>query len=100
VFGFWADISDPHYYTDPATMTRVCTRQALWAIVADANKDVAGSGKDGLFLHGYLYTGIDDLVAGTLAPTTFVYASSPDAAVSTPTLCTSSTASEKGRPRR
>jgi predicted amidohydrolase YtcJ len=59
-FGFYADVGDPHYYTDTETWDRVCVRQALWQIVTDANNYIAEENKAGVFLHGYWYTLIDD----------------------------------------
>ncbi|MBN2430816.1 MAG: hypothetical protein JXQ27_05040 [Acidobacteria bacterium] len=62
-FGFYADVGDPHYYTDVQTWDRVCVRQALWEIVADANDYIAEEDKAGVYLHGYWYTLIDDPAA-------------------------------------
>ncbi len=59
-FGFWADVGDIRYYLDPDTLERVCTRQALWNIVAEANWDLVENERTGLYLHGFLHARIDD----------------------------------------
>jgi len=59
-FGYYADVGDPHYYTDVETWDRVCVSQALWEIVADANDYITEEDKAGVYLHGYWYTMIDN----------------------------------------
>jgi len=59
-FGFYADIGDPGYYTDVSDLSRVCAREALWKIVADANAHLAETGRDQIYLHGYWMTGASE----------------------------------------
>jgi len=72
-FGFWADVGDPAYYTDTSTWGRVCIRKALWSIVADANQHIANTGQNGIFLHGFWMTEIDDSDSGSGMPDTYLF---------------------------
>ncbi len=72
-FGFWADVGDPAYYTDVETWGRVCVREALWSIVADANRHIAEMDKDSIYLHGYWFTEIDEPIGDDEFPSTFLY---------------------------
>lgn len=75
-FGYYADLSDPAYYVETADWSRTCARNALWRIVADANQHLIDTGDDGIFLHGYIYSEIDDTAAGA-GHATYLYSSSP-----------------------
>jgi len=57
-FGPWADAGDPSFYIE--NMERVCTSEALWRIVVEANLHLAETGGNGVYLHGFLYGQIDD----------------------------------------
>ncbi len=58
-FGFYADVGDPAYYTDPATWDRFCSRKVLWKIVADANDFLAEQDRNKIYLHGFWNTEVD-----------------------------------------
>ncbi|MBN2056114.1 amidohydrolase family protein [bacterium] len=82
-FGFWADVGDPAYYTDTETWERVCVRQALWAMVADANRHLADNGITSMYMHGFWYTQIDDAPAGSLTTETYLFEPGGDCTVNT-----------------
>lgn len=73
-FGYYADVSDPAYYVNPSDWSLNCPRDALWRMVADANRHLAETGDDGIYLHGYLYTEVDNDATGQLQPA-YMYAS-------------------------
>jgi len=77
-FGYWADVSDPAYYVLPGDWERTCARDAMWRIVADANRHLVESGDDGIFLHGYIYPEIDSDASGALQAA-YLYASTSSA---------------------
>ena len=81
-FGFWADVNDAAYYTDPDTMERLAARESLWRIVADANAHLQDIGSDKLYLHGYLKTVIDDPAPGDIQATTYMYQTGGSSSVS------------------
>jgi hypothetical protein len=57
-FGPWADVSDPRFVLE--NLERVCTAEALWRIVVEANLHLAETGSDSVFLHGFVYGEVDD----------------------------------------
>lgn len=67
-FGFWADLSDASYYINPGTWTRKCAREALWRIVADANRHLVETGQSAILLHGYVYGEVDSSPSGQQQP--------------------------------
>ena len=74
-FGYYADLSDPSYYVNTADWSSICARDAMWHIVADANRHLVSTGDDGIFLHGYQYGEIDSDSEGLLQPA-YMFASS------------------------
>lgn len=85
-FGFWADLGDMIYYTNPATMDRLTTRESLWRVVIDANMHLQDIGRDRLYLHGFIKSAVDDPVTGDLPSGAFMYESggSPSESVRNP----------------
>ncbi len=61
-FGYYADVSDPKYTTDPADWSRKCYREMLWQIVSDANLFLRDTGRDKILLHGYLGSSTEELI--------------------------------------
>jgi len=82
-FGYYADLSNPTYYIDTSDWTRTCARDAMWRIVADANRHLVDSGDDGIFLHGYIYSEIDSGSGGALQAA-YLYSSAPSCEEATP----------------
>ena len=75
-FGYYADLSDPGYYVIPGDWTRTCARDAMWRIVADANRHLLENGDDGIFLHGYVFSEIDSSPTGE-SQAAYLYSASP-----------------------
>jgi len=73
-FGYYADISDPAYYVNPSDWSQKCPRDTLWHVVADANSHLADTGDNGIYLHGYLYSEVDNNSTGQLQPA-YMYSS-------------------------
>ncbi len=65
-FGYYADLSDPAFYINTADWSHLCARDALWRIVAEANRHLLETGDDRIFLHGYQYNEIDSDAEGHL----------------------------------
>jgi predicted amidohydrolase YtcJ len=74
-FGYYADLSDPAYYVNTSDWSRNCARDAIWRIVADANRHLVDTGDEGIFLHGYIYGEIDSGPDGEAQPA-YLYSSS------------------------
>lgn len=81
-FGFWADVGDPAYYTEPATMEPMNIRKTLWQIVTDSNIHLADIGDTKLYLHGFLRTIIDEPRSGEIEPDTYMYESGGSGSIS------------------
>lgn len=60
-FGYYADISDPAYYNDPADGRAYDATEALSVIVDTANAWLAENTSTGIFLHGFVYTMVEPI---------------------------------------
>ncbi|HRX07140.1 MAG TPA: hypothetical protein P5306_08635 [Kiritimatiellia bacterium] len=72
-FGFYADVSDPLYYLDPATGDRLAPETALALVVSNANAFLAGNTQTGIFLHGFVYTQLDTAPTNSGKQNSFPY---------------------------
>ncbi|AKJ63942.1 hypothetical protein [Kiritimatiella glycovorans] len=73
-FGYFADVSDPHYTIDKDTHTQRGIREGLEMIVDDANTYLdSHHSRTGMLLHGYVRTEVDEAPADPGHPDTCLY---------------------------